>query len=402
MIEDISYSEALELVLRHARAVEYEELSYREALHRVLREDIQAMSFHPPTDNSAMDGWGVRASDCSESPVQLQVTGTILAGEEWRGSLGSGQAVRIMTGATIPEGVDAIVPFEEGEERGMNVMISQRVNAGAHIRRKGEDYKEGDLLFESGRYITAPDIGVLASMGKITVKVSRRPVVSIFSTGNELVEPEEQTPGCKIRNSNSYGLEAQVKSCGAVARVLGIAKDEKNVLKEYIIQAMDSDMLVITGGISKGTADYVKEVMQELGAHIVFSKVRQRPGKPFTFSLLREKPVFLLPGNPVSTMVCFELYMRPFIMKAMQSNTNNVLTVVACIDENIATKKGRTDILRVIMKEEQGKNIASLTGAQGSGILTSMVKANGLLIIPEEVNEIKKGEEWPVRILNTF
>ena len=399
MNENISVMEALGFILSHSKATDDEIISYRKALHRIVREDIKASSFNPPSDNSAMDGYGVKASDCSNVPVELHLLGTVLAGEQWRGSLPAGKAVRIMTGASIPEGADAIKPFEEADEQGENVMISKRVSAGTHIRRKGEDYKAGDLLIESGKRISAADIAVLASTGTISLKVSKKPVVTIVSTGNELVNPEEIPPEGSIRNSNCYGLEAQVESCGAIAEVVGIVRDEKNTLKEYIMKAKNSDMLLITGGISKGTTDYVKEVMKELGEQIIFFKVRQRPGYPFSFSFFEGTPVFLLPGNPVSSMICFELYIRPFVLKTMKANKIYPLTVKASIEENISVKKGRTDILRVVVREENGKFAAFLTGAQGSGILTSMVKANGLLVIPEDVNEIKKGATWPIQIL---
>jgi molybdopterin molybdotransferase len=399
MNENISAKEALELILNKSKATDYEIISYRKALNRIAREDIKAGLFHPPSDNSAMDGYGVKASDCSSVPIALPIIGTVLAGEQWKGTLPAGTVVRIMTGASIPEGVDAIIPFEEADEQGENVMIRTRVKAGTHIRRKGEDYKAGDLLIESGKRISAADIGVLASTGTISLKVSKKPVVTILSTGNELVNPEETPPEGSIRDSNCYGLEAQVESCGAIAEVVGIVRDEKNTLKEHIKKASNSDMLLITGGISKGTADYVKEAMKGLGEQMIFSKVRQRPGGPFSFSMYEGTPVFLLPGNPVSSMICFELYIRPFILKTMKANNINPFMITASIEETISVKKGRTDILRVVLKEEKGRWSALLTGAQGSGILTSMAKANGLLIIPEDVDEIKKGDEWPVQLL---
>lgn len=238
MTENISISDALELILSKCKTIDYELVSYRRALHRIIREDIKATTFNPPSDNSAMDGYGVIASDCANTPVKLKIMGVVLAGEQYADVLRPGQAIKIMTGASIPEGVNAVVPFEETEEYGETVIIKKKVREGENIRRKGEDYKSGDLLIKSGKKILPADIAILASIGKIKVQVSKKPIIAIISTGNELVAPEESFLEGKIKDSNSYGLEAQVENSGAIADVLGIAVDEKQAIKEYIEKAM--------------------------------------------------------------------------------------------------------------------------------------------------------------------
>ncbi len=415
----ITVEEALERILGYAEVLDAEEKPLAEALGQVLAEDINSSFNIPPLDNTAMDGYAVRATDTEgaspDSPVTLRVTGEVAAGYVFEAEVTTGTAVRIMTGAPVPAGADAIVPFEETDEpfdaapeRSQRLEASVRVFRqalpGANIRRAGEDVREGQTVLAKGSVLRPSEIGVLASLGQATVRVIRRPVVAILSTGDELVEAGQPRPPAKIYDANGYSVGALVSRYGGLPRLLGIARDTVEDLTARIHEGLDADMLVTSAGVSRGDYDVVKEVLAREG-DIDFWTVAMKPGKPLAFGCFRKDgrrvPHIGLPGNPVSSMVTFELFGRPALMKMMGKTDWRRPTVRAIAEERIVNRNDpRRFYARCIVRERDGRYYASLTGPQGSGMLTSMAYANALTVIPPEVDEVRPGEEIDVIMLD--
>ena len=417
----LSVEDALNKILGLVPVLDIEERPLLEALGQVLAEEIRATFPVPPRANSSMDGYAVRSADIagagSSQEVTLRVVGQLAAGAVPETSVGSGLAVRIMTGALIPEGADAVVPFEEtdeleraqrGEAAGDSVGIRLALPAGANVRSAGEDIREGDRILAAGTVLRPAEIGVMASMGHATARVIKRPVVAILSTGDELVEPPNPLPPGKIYNSNTYSVAASVQRYGGIPKILGIARDTKESLKEEVRKGLGADMLITTAGVSRGDYDVVKDVLMEEG-EIAFWTVRMRPAKPLAFGTLRavgpgktirHVPHLGLPGNPVSTMVAFEEFARPAILK-MQGRTDLAKpTIQAVLEDEIVNTDGRRVYARAIVTKRDGTYYARLTGNQGSGVLTSMTKANGLAICPEDTPVLKPGETVEVQMLD--
>jgi molybdopterin molybdotransferase len=415
----ITVEEALQRILSYVDILETEEKPLLEVLGQVLAEDVTSGFDIPPLDNTAMDGYAVRAEDTrgasTDSPVGLRVTGEVAAGYVFEGEVAAGTAVRIMTGAPVPAGADAIVPFEETDEPfdkpperskqvDATVQVFKEARPGANIRRGGEDLRHGQTAMEKGRVLRSSELGVLASLGRATVKVIRRPVVAVLSTGDELVEAGQPKPPAKIYDANAYSVGALVRRHGGVPRLLGIARDTVEALTEMIHQGLDADMLVTSAGVSRGDYDVVKDVLAREG-DIDFWTVAMKPGKPLAFGCFenegRRVPHIGLPGNPVSSMVTFELFGRPALMK-MMGKTSWQRPVVRAVAEEPIVNRGdaRRFYARCIVSERDGRYYASLTGPQGSGMLTSMVHANALTVIPPEVDEVRAGEEIDVIMLD--
>jgi molybdopterin molybdotransferase len=410
----ISVDQALKKVLEHVETLEAEERPILDCLGQVLAEDVFSAINIPPLDNSAMDGYAVRAADTRgashESPRILRVVDTVAAGAVARLSVEPGTAIRIMTGAPIPEGADGVVRFEDTDEseRGGNsaetgVMIE--VKPGAEIRRAGEDIAAGSLVLSKGTVLRASEIGVLASLGCGKAKVIRRPVVAILSTGDEIADIARPLSGGKIYNSNSYSLAALVQRYGAVPRMLGIALDNEDSLVGKLRPGLDADMVITSGGVSMGDYDVVREVLAKQG-DIVFWRVREKPGKPLVFGMIKGQgkvkdiPFFGLAGNPVSAMVNFELFARPAILKMRGRKNLAKPTVRAVVEDAIVNTDGRRVFTRVFVEKRGDGYFARLTGPQGSGILTSMALANGLAIVPEDEPGVKPGDEVEVMMLD--
>ncbi|HNQ78672.1 MAG TPA: molybdopterin molybdotransferase MoeA [Acidobacteriota bacterium] len=393
----IPVAEALKIILSHARPAKEELVKLEDALGRYLARDVAALHPNPPSDNSAMDGYGVRVSDVKAVPATLKVAGSVFAGQAPGKPIRRGEAIEIMTGAPIPEGVDAVIPVEETERCGTDVMVLKKPEPRQHIRKKGEDYEKGDLLASRGTRLTPAHIALMASAGRGGVKAFRKPKIAVLSTGNELVEPGRPLGRGKIYESNSFGICAQVEVSGGIPVKLKAAADDPAVLRKAVLEGLKQDALVVSGGISMGKADYLREVMEGLGARFHFVKVRQRPGNPMTFATIGRKPVFLLPGNPVSAPLCFEIYVRGFL-EAVLGNPGGSDDTMSCVmGETIRVKKGKTYFLRVVVKRSGKETAAFLTGPQGSGILTSMSRADGILVVPEGSEEITKGSVVAVR-----
>jgi len=400
----VTVEEALDKILSRIKPLGFEKVSILEALGRVIAEDIYADRDIPPFDNSGMDGYAVRSEDIrnasSNRPVRLEVIEDLPAGFISKKGLEQGKAIRIMTGAPIPKAADTIVPVEDTKQEEKFVSIFETVPPGDYIRNAGEDVKKGECVISREDLIRPPEVGMLASVGRSFVSVYQRPFVAILCTGEELVDVDGDLEGVKIVSSNSYTLAAQVKDCGAIPIQLGIARDRKDEIKEKLLQGIRADVLISSAGVSVGDYDYVKDALNDLGMEMVFWKVAMKPGKPVAFGLLQGKPVFGLPGNPVSSMVSFEQVVRPSLLKMMGHRQLFRPVIEAILKEDIRKRAGRRHFVRACVSFEKAEYFVTLTGAQGSGILKSMVKANGLVVIPEDRELVKAGEGVKVRLLD--
>lgn len=414
----ISVEEALERILSYVRVMEVEEKPILDALYQVAAEDIVSDMDIPSLDNTAMDGYAVRAADTAgaseASPVNLRVAGELAAGYLFDGEVHAGEAVRIMTGAPMPRGSDAVVPFEETDEPSGRafgsfaksrdtVGVLKAANVGANIRYAAEDVHRGQVIIPRGSVLHPARTGVLASLGKATVRVHRRPVVAVLSTGDEVVPPGEPLKPGQLYDSNSYSVAAMVQASGGVARRLGIARDTVDALTAKLREGLDADMLVTSAGVSRGDYDVVKDVLAKEG-EIDFWTVRMRPGKPLAFGAFtsggRRVPHIGLPGNPVSSMVSFELFGRPAIYKMLGRDDWERPRVRAVADEEIPNRDGRRVFARAIVSMRDGRYHAALTGPQGSGILTSMAQANALAVVPEDVALVRAGDDVDAILLD--
>lgn len=400
----ITVEEALDKILFHIPPLGFEKVSILEALGRVIAEDVYAPRDIPPLDNSGMDGYAVRYEDVKQAtsnrPVRLEVIEDLPAGFISSKTLEKGQAIRIMTGAPIPKGADVVIPVEDTKKGDGSVLVLRSNPLGEHIRRAGEDVKKGEGIISARDLIRPAEIGMLASVGRSFVKVYQRPLVSILCTGEELVDVDESLGEGKIVSSNSYTLAAQVRDCGAIPIQLGIAKDQKEEIKEKLRQGTRADVLISSAGVSVGDYDFVRDVLSDLGMEMVFWKVAMKPGKPLAFGLIGGKPVFGLPGNPVSSMVSFEQFVRPSLLKMMGHRKIFRPIIEAILKEDIRKEPGRRHFIRAFVSFEKDHYFVNITGSQGSGILRSMVRANGLIVIPEDREVVRAGEKVKVQLLD--
>jgi molybdopterin molybdotransferase len=425
----ISIQEALDRILSYVEVLDSEEKPLIEALGQVLDEDVTCSFDIPPLDNTAMDGYAVRANDTAgaspDNPIQLRVTGEVAAGYQFEGRVEAGTAVRIMTGAPVPAGADAIVPFEETDEPfdkspertkrldSTTVRVFKQARAGANIRRAGEDVRSGQTVVQRGTVLRPSEIGVIASAGRATVRAVRRPLVAVLSTGDELLEPGQERTSARIYDSNAHSVGALVRRYGGIPWLLGIARDTVEDLTAKIRQGLAADMLITSAGVSRGDYDVVKDVLAREG-EVAFWTVAMKPGKPLAFGSFsaqgvdadgrqttRRIPHIGLPGNPVSAMVAFEVFGRPAMMKMMAKTDWRRPTLRATAEDRIENRDDRRVFLaRCTVTERGGRYYAALTGAQGSGILTSMMRANALTLIPEDVDVVEPGQEIEVIMLD--
>jgi molybdopterin molybdotransferase len=400
----ITVEEALDKILSHIQPLGFEKVSLLESQGRVIAEDIYASRDIPPLDNSGMDGYAVRYEDIqhasSSQPVRLEIIEDLPAGSVSKKTLEKGQAIRIMTGAPIPRGADAVVQVEDTTKEDRFSQIFRAVPLGENIRRAGEDVGKGDRVISKGDLIRPAEVGMLASVGRSFVSVFQRPLVAILCTGEELVDVDGRLDEAKIVSSNSYTLAAQVKDSGAIPIQLGIARDRKEDIEEKLRQGTRADVLISSAGISVGDYDLVKDVLKDLGMEMVFWKVAMKPGKPLAFGTIAGKPAFGLPGNPVSSMVSFEQFVRPSLLKMMGHHQLFRPTIEAILKEDIRKEPGRRHYIRALVSFEKDRYFVTTTGAQGSGILRSMVRANGLVVIPENRDIVKAGEKVLVQLLD--
>jgi len=415
----ISVEEAFEKILSYVEVLEPERKPILDCLGQVLAEDVYSTIDIPPLDNSAMDGYALRAEDTrgagETSYRYLAVVGEVAAGSMPTKKVRPGTAIRIMTGAPLPEGADAVVRFEDTDEvnrKSSGGDLSQigilcQAKKGLNVRGRGEDIAKGNLILKKGKVLRPQEIGVLASLGRSTALVIRRPIVAILATGDELIGVDQPLAPGKIHDSNNYTIAAEVSRYGGIPKILGIGRDSVQSLTEKIDEGLDADLLITSGGVSKGDYDIVKDVLAEHG-EVGFWTVRMKPGKPLAFGIIkkteggREKklPHLGLPGNPVSSMITFEQFARPAILKMMGKKILAKPAIRAIIEDDVVDTDGRRLFARVSVTRRGGQYRASVTGPQGSGILTSMAKANGLAVIPENSKGVKAGDMVEVQMLD--
>ena len=407
----LSVDEALQLILRDLQPLPVELAPLDECLGRVLAEDLIAAIDLPPFANSSMDGFALRAADllgaCADAPVQLEVVMDIPAGAAPEGSLGTGQAARIMTGAPLPAGADAIVPVEQTDADWTNaehsamarkVAVMTQVAPGDYVRHVGENVRSGQEVLAAGTQLRPQHLGMLAALGQAQVPLRRRPRVAIVSSGDELVEVHEQLAPGQIHDVNSYTIQGMVSELGATPLRLPIARDSQDAVRALFREALQlqPDLLISTAGVSVGAHDVVRDVLEELG-ELKFWRVNMRPGKPLAWGQVQGKPFFGLPGNPVSAMVTFEIFVRPAVLRlAGRAELQRVHRATVCEDLH---SDGRRSYLRVTLQHEDGRLLARTTGTQSSGALLSMVLADGLLVVPEDVTFVPAGSELEVHLL---
>jgi molybdopterin molybdotransferase len=400
----LSVEEALARVLAAIPVLGSETVPLPAALDRVLAEGIVATRDLPPWDNSSMDGYALRAADTSaataDRPARLRLLGEIPAGAVAEHAVSAGEAYRILTGAPMPPGADAVIPQEEVGRDGAVVVVPRVVPAGHFVRPRGEDIRTGESVLAPGTVLTPAALGVLAALGRPLVRVHQRPRVAILSTGDELVDLDTAPGPGQIPNSNTYTLAAQVQEAGGIPVNLGIARDSREDLEAHVRWGVAADMLVSSAGVSVGDRDFVREVMEKLGAELDFWKVSMRPGKPLTFGRLNGRPFFGLPGNPVSSMVTFELFVRPALRRMAGDPRIFRPRATVRVAEVIDNPGPRRGYLRVRLGDEGGRLVARSTGEQGSGILRSMLLADGLAVVPPDTR-LEPGQPVEVILLRS-
>jgi len=388
----VTPAEAARIILAHVKPLETIRRPLREALDAVLAEDVTSPLDLPPWDNSAMDGYAVRSADVTE-PVELDVIETVPAGHFPRKPLGPGQATRVFTGAPLPDGSDGVIRQEDTQTLDKDrVAIRDTRDAGKNRRRRGEDIRKGAVALAAGTVLGPAQLGVLASLAHELPVVYRTPRVAFMGSGDEIVDLDRKDDilaGRKVASSNSYTLGGMIRRAGGEPIDLGIARDTKESLREHLEAARDghADLIVTTAGVSVGEHDLMRDVVQELGGDLKLWRVQMRPGAPLGFGSLFGKPWIGLPGNPVSTMVTFELFARPAIRRLAGHRLPFRRTVPVVLGEAVTLGPKLRHYLRVIVQAADAGTAltARLTGPQGSGILTSMARANALLIVPEDM-----------------
>jgi molybdopterin molybdotransferase len=414
MREGISVHDAIQSILvATEEPLESVEVPLAAALGHALAGSVASERLLPPSDNSAMDGYAVRVGDLvgatPATPVDLQLVDEIAAGGLGSIALKEGQAARIFTGAPVPESADTVVRQEDTENLGDVVRIGLHPQPGAHIRRAGEDIRPGEELLADRCVIGPPEVGVLASVGRARVRVHRRPRVAILSGGNELVPVDGDISGGRIVASNSYTLSAASRLIGAEPIDLGISRDTAESVEEQFTAALDSDCIVSSAGVSVGDHDHVRPVLEKLGCRLEFWGVRMKPGYPLAFGRFGSRTgasdssgplVFGLPGNPVSASVCFQQFVRPALLRLMGHEKCFPPTLRARSSFALSKKAGRLHFVRVRLEEEDGEWLASSTGNQSSGVMTSLTRADGLMIFPEDETELRVGDPVLVQLLD--
>lgn len=388
----ISVDQALRIVLNKVQPLGSEPVAIQNAFNRILAEDIIADIDLPPFDRARMDGYAVRSSDFGHTPVKLQVIGEIAAGAQFDRIVSSGEAVKIFTGAPVPVGADAVQKVEVTRANGQTVEILEPVTAGQFITPHASEVAAGDRVAEAGREIGPAEMAVLASFGYAEVRAGRRPRVAVMSTGSELVDVTSRPTGAEIRNSNSYTIAAYAERAGACVNIQATIEDTPKATRDALIAASAENHIVITsGGVSMGDYDLVKAALKEIGAEIFFDKVSIRPGKPIVFARRGDTFFFGLPGNPVSTSVTFNVFVRPAI-RTMQGDASPCLTTVrATLSRDVRDSSSRRSYLpgRVVMQE--GAALVEPLKWGGSSDLVAFMRANALIVVGEDVHEIPEG-----------
>jgi molybdopterin molybdotransferase len=399
----ISVRDALDRVLDGLPRLGSEQVALTQARARVLTASITAPRDVPPFRNSAMDGYAVRSADVAgasaDQPVRLRVLETVAAGAVARGSVTAGTAIRIMTGAPMPEGADAVVRVEDTGEAGDDVEVRAASSAGGNVRHPGEDVGAGETVLRPGRVLRPADIGLIASLGLPMVSVARRARVAIIATGDELVDVGEPLGPGQIVNSNAYTLAAAVEEAGGEPILVGIVRDRPELIEAAFATAITADMVLSTGGVSVGSFDYVRRILTKLGYHERFWKVAQKPGKPLTFGSCGRTPVFGLPGNPVSSLVCFYLYVVPALRTMLGAEHVHLASAAATLAETVKKAAGLTEFVRCSLDGPPEDYRARSTGTQSSGALRSLSIGDALIVGPPEDDVLRAGARVRVVVL---
>ncbi|HSB11161.1 MAG TPA: gephyrin-like molybdotransferase Glp [Blastocatellia bacterium] len=396
----ITVDQALRIVMDQVRPLGTETVPLEEALSRILAEDVHADIDLPPFDRARMDGYAVRSADVATAPIKLRLIGEVAAGIKFDGKLQSGEAVKIFTGAPIPDGADAVQKVEVTRANGDLVEILEPVKQGQFITPHASEVAAGEIVTLAGTEIGPSEMAVLASFGYARVTVSRRPRAAVISTGSELVDVSTTPSAAQIRNSNSYTLAAYAERAGAIVDMLGTAEDTPEATREALIRSADNRDLVITsGGVSMGDYDLVKAALKDIGAEIFFDKVIIRPGKPIVFARRDHTYFFGLPGNPVSTSVTFNVFVRPAIRR-MQGDPAPVLPVVrGCLSRAVKDSSSRRSYLPARLLIEDGRVMVEPLKWGGSSDLVAFMRANALIVVPADVHHIEEGELVDVMVL---
>lgn len=398
----LSVEQALEKVLAMFTPLPAEQVPVLEALDRVLATDIVSDMNIPPLANTAMDGYAVRVADTAgaspEHPRRLRVDAYLAAGYVREEPIAPGTAVRIMTGAPVPPGAEAVIPFENVQVEGDEILVFKPISLHKNIRQAGEDVKAGQIVLTAGTLLRAQEIGMLAALGHAQVSVYRRPRVAVLSTGDEIIDTTDPWQPGKIRDANSYSVSALVRYYGGEPLRLGVARDTVEELIAKLRKGLEAgvDLIVTSGGVSMGDFDVVKTVLAAEG-EIHFWRVRMKPGKPLAFGRIQDVPLLGLPGNPVSSMTSFLLFGRAVLQKLQGRTPTPLPSRTAILIDPIKRKDNRRHYVRVWLEEKDGQTYAHLTGDQGSGILLSMVQARGLAVIPEDRDHTPPN--FPVQVL---
>ena len=400
----VSIEEALGILLKNIPECKTERISFHQSLGRVLAEDIAATMDIPPFNRATMDGFAVRAADVQNAPVDLVLGGEARAGGGIPESLKPHEAISIMTGAPVPDGADAVqivevCPVSPCESK---VTILKPVETGENIAPKGREAMSGDVIIKAGRVVGPPEIALLASFGYVEVQVYTRPSVAILATGDELVEFDETPRPDQIRNSNAYCLAAQLRLLGIEADYLGIARDEKENLRKKILAGLERDVLIITGGVSMGEYDFVRDIFKELSIEILFSKVAIKPGKPTVFARKENRLIFGLPGNPLSSMVTFECFARPVIGRMCGMKQPELLRLQGILVEDVRQTPGRTTFLPARIELTQNGWMVQPISWKNSADMIGFSGANATFIFPGERDLISRNETVEIMLLPDF
>lgn len=394
--------DAVKIVLKNIKTLPKEKITFEKGLGRVLASDIVAGRDNPPFDRAAMDGYAVRGENTfgasQTNPIYFKVTGEISTGVPSNIKLRDFEAVKIMTGSPLPEGADAVVMFEHLNELDDEIEVLKSVTPGKNISLKGEDVKKGDVLLKTGRVLKPHDIGMLAAIGKTKIDVYRRPRIAVISTGNELVGPSKALKPGKITDINGYSLSALISKYGGVPDRAGIVKDEYKGLENALSSALVNDMVVISGATSVGKKDFIPSIVSKLG-EVMFHGVSIRPGEPTGFGVVKKRPVFMLPGYPVAAIVGFETFVRPAMQRMQGMEIRDPYPKIkARLKRKISSELGRRTFVRVRCEEKDGEVCVEPIRTAGSGIVSSLVKADGFVIVPENMEGIEEGEEVEVNV----
>ena len=401
----VTVEAAQAIVMAAIKLLRTERVAISSALGRVLAEPVAPRVDLPPHDNSSVDGYAVRAEDTTIGPpCVLDVIEEIPAGRIPQLTVEQGQAARIMTGAVLPVGADAVVMQENTSTTATSVQVHKAVSKGQNVRYRGEDVRAGQVVLLPGTALGPGEIGLLASFQKSVVTVTQAPTVAILSTGDEIVDIDEPLLQGKIVNSNSYSLSALVREAGGRPTLLGIVRDTEREIREAIQEALHADFVLSTGGVSVGDYDFVKSALVELGADMRLWRVLMKPGKPLAFGTVQDKPYFGLPGNPVSCMVSFLLFVRPALRKAMgyPASTWYLPTITAILSHSIRSGGDRRHYLRAHVTYRDGQFWATTVASQGSGILSSMAGTNGLVIVETGINSLPEQSSVQVMLMRPF